>query len=532
MAIEHNDSNSYYTLATCLKWDLQGYCAVDYLVNLVNTCTKRPGVNSTDEIPLKKPIILRCDDISYDELSKQGCCRSINFIDSSIWFRYADKTNFSVIEAEIKEYQSRGLYTTTNAQEKCEINSRLAQNSYLNGTHSGYVVPFVFHSETEMHKLARYEVDKIAKLTKPLKWRFLLIDDHVTFESAKVATDVLPKCQIIQSVLSEYFNLECCKGNECECHKICSKWNHTDHAGKAKKPLCENVTIYLDCVTKIEDIKDNEGKTTEEGAISKIRKTKYDIILLDYLLGYEKPSQRSYAIDFLKKIKEFCLNGEYEKPDKLIDWKRIKGPNGAFRIFFISAFTNAVNERMLAEGMNFTEDYWHISRGACPTTTPHLFSYYLLKAMNEQIRKMSNKENIVTLFDLLTDVYDSKEKQPREQAIQKFNELLKMRTRYDDLKYDACLDIDNEQLIEDSNKSKLVNSLFIDIKYYDNALWEHVIHLVYLTAYGTIRQWHDMWEEFMLIKPYLKRAGKEKAEQVIKGIEGYITTLQTESRGS
>jgi hypothetical protein len=265
---------------------------------------------------------------------------------------------------------------------------------------------------------------------------------------------------------------------------------------------------------------------------------------MDYLLGHKKPEsdEREYATDFLRKIKDFCENGLTKK-----EWQKIKGPDGAFRIFFISAFTNAVNERMLAEGLSFTEDYWHISRGACPTTTPHLFSYYLLKAMNGQIRRMSDKakENVVTLIDLLYLIFEDPSN-ARAKAIKNFNNLLRMRARYDDLKYDACLDKDGSLMKtadkRKQSKSKLVNSLFTDIEHYDNALWEHVTHLVYLTAFGTIRQWQEIWEEYRLVKPCLQGAYNErkenesneasanpKAKTVMEKIETYINRLREQS---
>jgi hypothetical protein len=330
--------------------------------------------------------------------------------------------------------------------------------------------------------------------------------------------------------------MKCCKVNGGECFEKCCSFNH-------KTPLCQDITIFLDCATTIEDKKDEKGDLIE-GAISKIRKTKYDIILMDYLLGEEKWNEalasRKYATDFLKKIKDFCESGVTKK-----EWQKIKGPDGTFRIFFISAFTNAVNERMLAEGLSFTEDYWHISRGACPTTTPHLFSYYLLKAMNGQVRQMSDKANekVVTLLDLLYLIFEETS-DARAKAIKNFNNLLWMRARYDDLKYDACLNKEGDLIKPDERarcKSKLVNSFFTDIEYYDNALWEHVMHLVYLTAFGTIRQWQEMWEEYMLIKPYLRRVhgkyegGGDAAEQdpakskpmkVIEEIATYIGKLR------
>jgi hypothetical protein len=541
--------------------------------------------NDNDKAKANPVIIKGKEDLSV-LLKKGGISRLLRYVDSSIWLRYAinntscdsfdsctdsgedcdEKCTLYKLFCEVKEFHRRKLYSTNKAIESQEFKTRLAKNSYLEtpsnngGGHGSFVAPFLFHSETEMYMKAEEERIKLGKKsTKPLKWRFLIIDDQATGESVKYKENndqprTLPKCQIIQSVLKPYFKIECnggengqCKG---DCWEKCNEFAKDIEIHEGNK----NVTIYLDCATSIEDNKENNT----EGAISKIRKTKYDIILMDYLLGEEKwgdtPENRKYATDFLKKIKVFCEEDGEKDLDKeggKIDWQKIKGPNGAFRIFFISAFTNAVIERMLAEGLGFTEDYWHISRGACPTTTPHLFSYYLIKAMNGQIKKMSDKSDgniVITLLDLLDLIYKNPE-EARATAIKNFNNLLRMRTRYDDLKYDACLDKEGHLIkanMRDQHKSKLVNSLFTDIEHYDNSLWEHVMHLVYLTAFGTIRQWQEMWEEYILIKPYLLRAYNEckaskkevkeagdsanpKGMEVIRKIAAYINNLRKQS---
>jgi len=159
------------------------------------------------------------------------------------------------------------------------------------------------------------------------------------------------------------------------------------------------------------------------------------------------------------------------------------------------------------------------------------------------IKKQLEIIEVTTLLDLLLEIY-GENKKPREQAIRLFNPLLKLRLNYDNLKYDVC-DSKTEcrKKLQLQNASALITSLFPDIPYYNNAFWEHIMHLVYLTAFGTIRQWHDMWEEFMLIKPYLQeaksvnkkikdRGGKEIqiAEAVINGLEKYITDLQNQGR--
>jgi hypothetical protein len=173
--------------------------------------------------------------------------------------------------------------------------------------------------------------------------------------------------------------------------------------------------------------------------------------------------------------------------------------------------------------------------------------------MNKQIQDLKTDQEFITLLGLLTEIYGDNESTTRKKAIKHFNSLLKLRLNYDKLKYDVCdIKTNCREKLPEENVSKLVNSLFPDIIYYDNAFWEHTMHLVYHTAFGTIRQWPDMWEEFMLIKPYLQKAYDEKkkddngnvlkdandqeisinqtAKDVIDGIEKYIINLQSQSR--
>ena len=51
-------------------------------------------------------------------------------------------------------------------------------------------------------------------------------------------------------------------------------------------------------------------------------------------------------------------------------------------------------------------------------------------------------------------------------------------------------------------------------------LLEHLTQLVYLTAFGTVRQWPEMWEEYQFIKSVL---GK------IESIEKYIVKIKDNS---
>ena len=67
-------------------------------------------------------------------------------------------------------------------------------------------------------------------------------------------------------------------------------------------------------------------------------------------------------------------------------------------------------------------------------------------------------------------------------------------------------------------------------------LLEHLAQLVHLTAFGTVRQWPDMWEEYLYVKAQLDalvaKENKElqnKNSQLCNKIEEFIGKLKSSS---
>jgi len=493
-----------------------------------------------------------------------------NIIDSSIWNYYVpyykvipnfenitkeDKQKFEddflrrlneAVDAINKNHEKR-LYPLPKTREYTNLMYRLLKESYLedNG-HSAFVSPFLFTSESEMKEAAD---EVLKKIDKKLSWRFLLVDDESYLSENEIKDSELTnketvldkpniaikksKCQIIKGVLGENFNFEC----------KCDKENQKRCKLAKKFPIPQNsnnISIEMVCV-KSNDL-----------ALEKLQSDeKYDIVLMDYLLGYKpKTTEREYSTEILEIVKD---------KDKIT-----QGIYGKFWFFYISAYNVAVHEMLLEKQFLHVTEFWQIEEGACPINTPQLFRYLLFSFMKRQIDVITRPQEkikdengitvkIVTLIDLLNHIFEGTNK-VRSRAIKNFNNLLKLRLTYDKIKYDVCLKEDKTTQRKDDNneKSALIKSLFADVGNYDNAFWEHTMHLVYLTAFGTIRQWHDMWEEFMLIKPYLQKAYDEKkkdnsgnvmkdengneislnpkAKDVISRIEDYITELQKQSR--
>jgi hypothetical protein len=529
-----------------------------------------------------------------------------NIIDSSIWNYYLpyykektdeerkrydkqtdddffkDRLNNTV--KQINKNYNNHLYSLLKTREYANLMYRLLKESYLeDGGHANWVSPFLFTSESKMEKAA----DKILeKFNKKISWRFLLVDDESYLSDEETSPKKKSKCQILRNIFCGNFNFECkCKEKEninCPLKSKYKKEAYTD----PNKP-----NIQMVCVRNNND------------ALRKLQSAeKYDIVLMDYLLGYNsEKSTREYSTEILQNIKEVfddkidneedkqkldrklwldgCELASSKNNEKLL--KQIRGIYGKFWFFYISAYNVTIHEELLEKQFSHTTEYWYIKEGACPINTPQLFRYLLFSFMKHQVeiitelqdgvitqpqkevkdeknrvkdekdRVKDEKNRIITVVDLLDHIFKNS-KEARNKAINHFNNLLKLRLTNDKIKYDTCWKYEkyepNNEKDKDENerwnkrvkrkndleKSALISSIFPYVEFYDNAFWEHTTHLVYLTAFGTIRQWHDMWEEFMLIKPYLQKIqnfdSNSKAEKIIEAIENYIASLQKESR--
>ena len=325
-----------------------------------------------------------------------------------------------------------------------------------------------------------------------------------------------------------------------------------------------------------------EYAETLEDAEKALQTKKYDFILLDYLLnneyGYEL-LDRIYCYRETQKIfdetdwdKDWdnlanaitCDNpsGEYDELLRYLSRKKNQkknqndkqenlkinllnileedkykfGPHERFYFMFISAYTSAVYERLLAEGLNRNEKYWYIAVGACPTNTPKLFMYNLLKLMEKQlvdsgITRMSPRE-IYKVADKIYGGDTGKEEwmpNVRKNANDYYQEVLNLQYRYK--KMLADVDIPRNGGIFNTNGSVLITD-FIKKNVNLGGFLEHFTQMVHLTAFGTVRQWHEIWEEYIYFKSqfniseFKDNKDKEKFYKLCVAIEKYVIALK------
>ncbi len=413
-----------------------------------------------------------------------------NFLDSSIWFYACDNdSDLSEIKEQIKSNSNR--YHLNKAREYREFYLRLLKENFFDPKytdHANWVVPFLFHSERDLRKKI-FDIDhqKVVKEIIKYKWRILLVDDNSDKERPmSIATEDHQELQ--SEIIANITKLDIVKE---EFGKLFGDDRVTTDSSKI------NANIYIDCASSIEEAK------------SKLSRKKYEIILLDYLLGKKGGEGREYGYELLNWISNQEKAAKGNKNAKF-DYK--KGPDNRFYFMFISAFTTAVSERLLAESWARSEEYWYIGEGACPINTPYLFQYRLLHIMEKRMKEMDLKKFNISEW-LKTQIYGCDI--PRKEARNKFKDVLNFMCEYEQLEKDYSYD----ESVLNSTESVMVTD-FLGKGLYPKAVFEHVVQLVYLTAFGTVRQWSEMWEEYQFLKSVVGR---------IEVIEKYIFDLKNNS---
>ncbi len=341
----------------------------------------------------------------------------------------------------------------------------------------------------------------------------------------------------------------------------------------------EDVKILIEYAENIKDAKDA------------LKQKKYDIILLDYLLrpkkkgepndyGYmlledivrtvnlkeqfsdiktrvleEEPIEKIwFDINNNRRYEEFreCLQNQISQRYDQKDMNKVlllvnsiikkdevkKGTSGRFFFIFISAYSTAVYERLLAEGLNRSEKYWNIAVGACPTNTPKLFLYNLIKLMEKRlddsgVLKLSGN-NIYTIVNKIygTNCEES-DKPVRYRANKYYQDVLDMHYYYRKMLSDVHFPADGD--VFNSEGSVLITN-FLKKNVNLGGFLEHLTQLVHLTAFGTVRQWPEMWEEYIYFKAqfnivqFVKEAknGERKFKDLCVAIEDHILKLKSD----
>lgn len=391
----------------------------------------------------------------------KGIPRYVAIMDSSIWNLYFNIEDYysgidlrSSIVEKIAYNTQKGIYNLSIAQEYADLNARLVKQSFISDLmgHGQFVSPFVFHSEQEMLRQRLQKSDKLEKIQSH-SWRILLVDDkwEKPLSLAKGGNSKVNKKDIIEQALKSL------------------KFKIVNENDEGSKDKC----IYLEC-----------AESTKK-ALAKMKDKKYDIILLDYLLDNE------YGYQIFSEL-------QTEEENKT---ETYSGPLGRNFFMFISAFTTAVDERLHSAAIARSEDYWYIGEGACPTNTPEQFKLYLINLMWKRLDDSGiNDLTASHIYSLLHKIFLPKEKckdqtSVRKRANENYREILSLQYHYQRL----LKDVEMADKIQDTKGSVLVTE-FISWQTNLGGLLEHLVQLVHITAFGTVRQWPELWEEYIFCK--------------------------------
>ncbi len=444
-------------------------------------------------------VYIHCDLNSYtdsrvkiDKEWHQIIKRLYYYCGSSIWNYYYHDESSDILNWIIKEISLNiRRYQLEIGKEYRAFSYRKRKQSFLETGHGKDVVPFLFHSEFDIRKklLERLQSNAIGF---GYKWKILLVDDKA--EKGLEGDNTIGKKKIIEEDLNRLIS--------------------SDKAGDSN-----NIVI--------------EYAITKDDALQRIQSgCRYDLILLDYVLKEEESI--NYGTDILEAIDS----------DRQ---KYMPSPAEEYNFMFISAYPTAVQDELLAKGYYSKTSQWFLRRGACPTNTPWLFLYELYRMMEHRVEQLQKHLTMIkqdpdelkspTAISFITWLY-SCDGEVRDRCKNSFNAFLTLRSTYDRIKYDIYdgkehLDENQvhikEYVNELVNESHLIRSMFPDITLYSNTFWEHIQHLVYLTAYGTNRQWSEMWEELMCISQTLEMAETEtkvSLHTVVNLIRNYILGLK------
>ena len=453
------------------------------------------------------PTIHLIPGLSWDDFKNNNKpTRFFRITDSSIWNYFAiDEEDFKRVITNIQSNWRKNYYLLEIAHEFVDLNARLTQESYLYqksaGGHAADVSPFLFHSE---HRLALQSEDDEKELKRKgrdkvlnyrdYKWRILLVDDRIGISDIDDKSYLSPseygvsKDKIVEDRIEHLFDKKQKQKQICKCVKLTKDANiktifHLDEG--------EDPNVMILCVDTIEK--------AEEA----LKNYKFDFILLDYLLDKTKETdnEKRYGYEILKDLND-TIGRDCSDLSPYLHYTDgnhyIVGPSHRYFFMFISAFTTAISERLRLSGWSRSEELWHIAEGACPTNTPELFCYNLQKMMIKRL-KDSGIENLdsTNILKIMKDIYcrEEGESSVRKRANDKYQSVLSLLYHYNRILEDTELGKD----IFTINESVLMTSYIMQHEELGGLL-EHLMHLVHLTAFGTARQWPEMWEEYLYFK--------------------------------
>ena len=373
--------------------------------------------------------------------------KDINYLlNSSIWIRFCDEgaDHVSLKEADALEeigwFQEMGLYDYKAAKEYIEYQFRAQKDNYLaeirgkgGGGHGVHITPTVFSDEVEFRNFFLGD-----KSTLPLKFKFLgnsvdefhaedvnlrilLVDDKIGGDRPKdcnncenCASVGVCKLRIIKELLSGSFIHNTVRQTAFRSKtywddnvdakylgpiKIGHVWSNA--SGKIDRNDEFVGSLGLKAKSGVQIV----GAPDLESALSLLSCCKFDIILLDYLLGprsnddptrtystelfeflsyrFEKEEAVPEILEMLRKTSSFSDEQLKEFQNNV---KLNRGPLDKFWIIPMTSYNSSFITDLQRKHVRLIDHRWNISQGADPINTPWKFLYKINEFVDLQLR--------------------------------------------------------------------------------------------------------------------------------------------------
>ena len=485
----------------------------------------------------------------------------VYYLDSSIWNYYINVLGGAVKDGKQKLFSemlsgsikniitnyTKHLYSLTVANEFVEFQDRLLGNSYLDlpGGHAASVVPFVFHSETQMQKESLKIENNIQNLLKVTDTKKNSIENL----KEKIKDIIEPTDDDNDSVKKIKQNINTFIESKSD-NTI--RWNILlidDYGNKALKGGSQNKNdifnqilpdtifkkgsgidhhiINLNCNVVVSESIEDALEKIKPGKSDDKEKMQFDIILLDYLLGKKNDgsNNREYGDEFLHKL---------ENDNELL---KKRGPLGKFWILPISSFSNAMLSKLEEEGIGRISDNWYIMDGADMINTPNLFIYNFLKLIYLQLNTAIVTIEDIAKFIIENKQYDanglkSKEGEENEDVIyitrQNARRLYGIFMHKFGLRGALRNDEKQGSAFAESVRDYMYKERTEDLRFYEN-----VRKLLYLVGYATHSDSALMWDLLTHISSVVAstkfKSGEIDKKQVnsfLKKVQEYISGLK------
>ncbi len=377
---------------------------------------------------------------------------------SSIWIRIINvDDSFDMVKEEFNWLKSLRLYDFNSAMEFFEYNVRIQKENYLveSGGHGAHITPMIYSDETEYRdffigeksgiffKFLKDADENRGYQTDDVALRILLVDDKIGNNcgvyfgdcsgcKGKAETDKVPcKLWIIRELMSGAFIKEKEKSDGFN--------KRTYWADDVKTYYAEDLIINdvweWDDAKKTLKLKEDKSKLPEndflnrdgcvqiigvsnlESALVLMSCCKFDIILLDYLLGSKSDtnSDRVYSTEMFEFL-SYGFNEKVEQPDIVKTLKERnnfndlqlkefqnnvklnRGPLDKYWIIPMTSYNSSFISDLQRKHVQFIDHRWNISQGADPINTPWRFLHKLNGFFDLQLRSSVFRLDTLLLF--------------------------------------------------------------------------------------------------------------------------------------